>query len=769
MAIDLKIDGYDSFEQIAVGGMAAVYKARKISIDKTVAIKVLFPYLASDESFIDRFQREAKSAAQVQHENIVNILDFGESHGSYFIVMEFYEGFTLADLLKEQGRIPLDVAVTIIHEVCLGLEAAHAQGIIHRDVKPANVIYTDRGTIKIADFGLAKKSDTVTVVTQAGKVLGTPAYMSPEQAAGEAVGPQSDIFSLGVVAFEMLCQKRPFEGNSYSEVIEKIQTHQVPNLAYENPLVQPDFQKIIERMLEKDATRRYADVAAVIADLERAMEAVGISRDRRRLQRYFIDPVSYEQHFNETTISKCLSQGTYFMQKGKTHINEAIQEFKRILYIDPSNERARKHLAKLMADHPDGNVTVELDASKMRGTRSAAKKSQTQSTSRAGARPPAGGKRSSGARRRWAVLVPALLLAVAAGAWWGWQSLLARDDGAPVVLTPPRHEAVEGETLEFDLTVSDPDGDPVTVSSTNLPKGAQLSPAGHFKWVIGYQQAGRHPLDFVASDGHKSGRARTVIDVADKPVKLSFEKPAKRKAAVGDHVVVELQAASEIGNPVGFDIGRAPAGMKVDGDRVTWTPDRNQTGTYEVPIRGSDGVAEATQTLVVEVSPKDGLGGRTGRQQRQTGRVEWVLPKLANIYVDGKLKVREDTYLSIELPVGRHDIRAELLDGMTVFDKTVDVKEDKRITLAPPKVAYGRLSVYFLGAVGEFYVNGKKFEEQPPFTGVVMPAGKYEVSCKMFRDADTRSFEITVVEGKNTVIEYEIGHEPAVSYEKADS
>lgn len=767
MAIDLKIEGYDSFEQIAVGGMAAVYKARKISIDKTVAIKVLFPYLASDESFIDRFQREAKSAAQVQHENIVNILDFGESNGSYFIVMEFYEGFTLADLLKEQSRIPLDVAVTIIHEVCLGLEAAHAQGIIHRDIKPANVIYTDRGTIKIADFGLAKKSDGMTVVTQAGKVLGTPAYMSPEQAAGEAVGPQSDIFSLGVVGFEMLCLKRPFEGNSYSEVIEKIQTHEVPNLAFENPLVQPDFQRIIERMLEKDTAKRYTDVADVIADLEHAMEVVDIRRDRRRLHLYFMDPVSYQQHFNEKTISKCLSQGTYFMQKGKTHISEAIQEFRRILYIDPTNERARKHLAKLMAEHPDGNATVELDATKARATPSPTgrRSKPSRGTVHLSARAPRFRK-----SRGWpGALLPVALIAVAAGAWWGWQAFAGGGNKAPTVSSPPRQTVTEGETLEFDVGMSDPDGDAVEVASGNLPDGAELSPAGHFKWVIGYDQAGSHALDFVASDGRKSGRARTVVQVAEKPVTLSFERPPKRKAVVGDRLSVKLQAASEIGNPVGFAINGGPAGMTVEGDRITWTPDRNQTGTYEVPIHGSDGVVEATQTLVVEVSPGPQPNRRPPAQQERTGRLEWVLPKLANIYVDGKLRVREDTFLSIDLPAGRHTIRAELLDGMTVFEESVDVKGDERITLDPPRIAYGRISVYFLGGVGEFYVNGKKFDAQPPFTGVVMPVGSYKVSCEMFRDADSRSFEIAVVEGQNTIIEYEIGHEPSVSYEAADS
>jgi serine/threonine protein kinase len=224
MAIHVAIVGYDSLEQIGIGGMAAVYKARKISLDKTVAIKVLFPYLASDPSFIDRFQREAKAAASIQHDNVVNVIDFGETEGSCYIVMEHYDGRTLEALIRERRGIPVDVAAQILLEVAYGLEAAHTRDIVHRDIKPGNIIYTRQGGIKIADFGLARKSDSASLITQHGKVAGTPAYMSPEQAAGRPVGPASDIFSLGVVAYELFGQRKPFEGASYSEVIEKIQT-----------------------------------------------------------------------------------------------------------------------------------------------------------------------------------------------------------------------------------------------------------------------------------------------------------------------------------------------------------------------------------------------------------------------------------------------------------------------------------------------------------------------------------------------------------------
>ncbi len=699
MAMEIKIDGYDSFEQIAVGGMAAVYRARKISIDKVVAIKVLFPYLASDTSFIDRFQREAKSAAQVQHENIVNVVDFGGADDCYYIVMEFYEGATLADLLKGDAAIPLDIAVAVLLDVCLGLEAAHAKGIVHRDIKPANIIYTNQGGIKIADFGLAKKSDTMTVVTQPGQVLGTPAYMSPEQAAGDAVGTQSDIFSLGVVAFEMLCRKRPFEGSSYSEVIEKIQTYDVPPLSHDNPLIRPDFETIVGRMLEKNTSKRYQDINEVISDLEEAMETFEIKRDRRRLQKYIEDPAGYARAFNDKMIARCLSQGTYYMQKGNTHLTEAMQEFKRILYLDPSNERARKHLARIMSERGQGDPTVTIEAAGGRGSASVTRR-KTNSKKEKRRRPQPGRSKAS---MFWpwftGAVTVVLLTGLVLGGWWMWNRLENGDDGAPVLSSPSRLTVTEGETIEFSLTVTGAAGDSVLVRGENLPAGADLSPAGDFKWTVGYEQAGEHAIEFFVEDGGQVGTARTLVQVVDKPVELSFEKPAKRSTVVGKPVDIKLQAASQIGQPVFFALEGGPDGMKLDKDRIRWTPSASQAGTHRVGVKGTDGVANATETVVIQVKP---------------------------------------------------------------------MSKPKPKATPPPKPAYGQLSVYFLGGVGEFYLDGKKFEEQPPFTGVVIPVGRYTVSCKMFRGEDSREFHITVKEDENTVVEYEVGGDPSVSYEAAD-
>lgn len=341
----LRIAGYDSFEQIAVGGMAVVFKARKLSVKKTVAIKVLLPHLAADARFITRFQQEAEAAARIQHDNIVNVIDTGKSDGAYFIVMEYYDGLTVEELLSTQPHLPIDVALAIVLNVCYGLEAAHAQNLVHRDIKPANVIFTRQGGIKVADFGLAKAVDKINLVTHAGKVVGTPAYMSPEQTRGEPVGTSSDIFSLGVVAYEMLAAKRPFEGASYSEVVDRIQNLEPQAVASFNPLVDEQFEQIVRRMLSKSVTTRYAHASEIVMDLEEAMDQHGLRRDRRGLSEFFKDPAGYTQSTQAAMLAR-LNAETPRSGNDKNR-SVGIRHYRKILYLDPGDDAARAALGRL--------------------------------------------------------------------------------------------------------------------------------------------------------------------------------------------------------------------------------------------------------------------------------------------------------------------------------------------------------------------------------------------------------------------------------------
>jgi serine/threonine protein kinase len=350
------IQGYDSFEQIALGGMATVYKARKASLDKVVAIKVLYPHLAQDTVYIERFKREAQTAARVQHDNIVNVIDYGESDSSHYIVMEYYDGVTLEDLLEQHPIIPPDVCVAVLLNVCYGLEAAHSANLVHRDIKPANIIFTTNGGIKLADFGLARAIDSLKTVTQHGKVIGTPAYMSPEQTRGDEIATQSDIFSLGVVGYELLCGRRPFDGRNYAEVVSNIQSEPHQPVTELNPLIGEAITGIIDRMLAKGLDQRYRHVAETVIDLEEMIDRVGYRRDRRTLARYITNPTEYLAAFNRDQLER-LRANPPSDDEGR---DATVLYHQRVLQLDPSDQRSKAELARLNAKDP----TSEREAAK---------------------------------------------------------------------------------------------------------------------------------------------------------------------------------------------------------------------------------------------------------------------------------------------------------------------------------------------------------------------------------------------------------------------
>lgn len=579
MAIKVAIEGYDELEQIGVGGMAAVYRARKVSIDKIVAIKLLFPYLATDASYIDRFQREAKAAASIQHENVVNIIDFGESDGAFYIVMEYYDGGTLEQLMKERPGLPPEVAIRILLEVAYGLEAAHAHDIVHRDVKPANIIVTNQGAIKIADFGLARKSDSETLITLEGKVVGTPAYMSPEQAAGRPVGPASDVFSFGVVAYELLSRRKPFEGQSYSDVLEKIQTFEPSRVGIVNPLIPMELETVVKRCLEKSESARYKDAGELVLALEAAMASGQIARDRRQLAVYVKDPARYDAAFAERTINECLTRGADFMQQGRSHLEDAVLEYRRILFLDPGNERALANLDKLRQEkngQGEGPRTLMMDA------------------------------------------VPA-------------------------------------------------------ANATPLPRDAK----GHAHKSRGWMLVVAAAALLIPGYLFYSSRARTV-DRAAQQASLRAVEPVTTPAE----------------NPVHSDSSRLAA-----------NPPKVESGKEKAPATMSAASSDA-----------------------------------------GVAKLTDDS------TENRKPVNTEAVEA-------------GKATTKPREVAMGSLSVYFLGGVGNVWVDGKLFTHQPPFDKVPLAAGKHRISCRMSEDKESHELTISVRPGAETIVEYEVGGAPVVSDE----
>ncbi len=260
---------YELTHLIARGGMAQVYRAMDRQLERPVALKVLFPELSVDRTFVERFRREAQAAANLSHPNIVPVFDWGEDDGSYFIVMEYVEGRPLSAVLRDPRPIPPRQIATIGAGVASALAFAHRHGVIHRDVKPGNVLITPEGDVKVTDFGIARAVNTEESLTQTGAVMGTAAYFSPEQAEGKGVDSRSDIYSLGVVLYEMAVGRPPFTGDSPVAVASK-HVRDMPVLPREaNPTVPPALEAVVMKAMAKNPDDRYASAEELRADLLR--------------------------------------------------------------------------------------------------------------------------------------------------------------------------------------------------------------------------------------------------------------------------------------------------------------------------------------------------------------------------------------------------------------------------------------------------------------------------------------------------------------------
>jgi serine/threonine-protein kinase len=284
-------DRYELVRLAARGGMAEVWVAHDSLLDRTVALKVLFPELSVDPNFVERFRREAQAAANLSHPNIVSVYDWGEAGNTYFIVMEYVEGRALSTLLREEGPLPAERAAAIGVDVAAALGFAHRNGVIHRDVKPGNVLITTDDHVKVTDFGIAMAVGTEDHLTQTGAVMGTATYFSPEQAQGLPVDQRSDVYALGVVLYELVTGRPPFVADGPVAVAYK-HVHEAPVPPSELvPEIPSGFEAIVLQALAKDVRQRYASAEELRADLNRFRQGRPVLADPAPRPATAVDPL----------------------------------------------------------------------------------------------------------------------------------------------------------------------------------------------------------------------------------------------------------------------------------------------------------------------------------------------------------------------------------------------------------------------------------------------------------------------------------------------
>jgi serine/threonine-protein kinase len=276
---------YELEELVDHGGMSSVYRGHDRLLERTVALKVLHAHFGDDAEYVERFRREARAVAQLSHPHIVTVIDRGSSDGHQFIVFEYVDGENLKQLVERTGPMPVDRVLELGIQIADALAFAHAHELVHRDVKPQNILIDSTGDAKVTDFGIARSLDVERGVTQTGTVLGTSNYLSPEQAAGEPVTPATDVYSLGVVLYELLAGEVPFHGDNLVAVAMKHVTEHPPSLLDRRADIPPRVAQAVERALEKDPEQRFASMDAFANELRRCRDELGEPETERTLIR----------------------------------------------------------------------------------------------------------------------------------------------------------------------------------------------------------------------------------------------------------------------------------------------------------------------------------------------------------------------------------------------------------------------------------------------------------------------------------------------------
>ena len=728
--------GYEVKDKIGSGGMSTLYRGVQTALGRTVAIKLLHPGLADDENFIARFEREARAASALGHPNIVAVIDFGSEDDVYYIVMEYVQGMDLRVVLNKIPKLPPEIVLAILEESAYGLEAAHEQGIIHRDIKPGNILLSNSGQVKIADFGLARQSsdiERISALTLPGSVLGTPAYMSPEQAAGKDVDHRTDIYAMGVMAYELFTGEKPFQGSTYSEIRDQIINHDPPRLS-KKAAVTAEIEALVNRMLEKDPDRRFPAVRNLLRAIEDCMENLdatgGLIKHRRKyLQRFAQDPSGFSEELRRASISAHLDRGSYFQQMGLAKIDDAVREFRYVLFLDPDNTKASSALEELQRKADESGVRLASD--------SAPSRARTPDSPRApdATRVYVDASRDISEEKTRVVDAKRTAVARQPVDWAKW--IRPGAIGAGVVALGFilfRLFAGGGEPAPAGAMVieSDPPGAQVSVRGpqdselrdTGLITNCRMEKLGAGEWDVRVSLA-----------GHKPAVRR--IPIADREERLSVKLEALAPAVAALSPAPPIPPAGEsVASATGrIAVASSPPGAKVSvrgpGEKsfralpgvTPFTSDPLPAGAWEVRFdldgyeRGSRRI-EISKETTAEISltlPKD--------EPAKDGFVEIVVVPFADIIVDGKLvqsQAKRAVFPVSAVAGKKHVVELRHPSFGTHRIDRVAVTAGDTTDLGRYDFKWGRVSVFCKPAMpADVFIDGTKAERQTPFAGKV--------------------------------------------------
>ncbi|MCP4446210.1 MAG: protein kinase [Myxococcales bacterium] len=325
---------YQLIEKVGQGGMAVVYRGHDTSLNREVAVKVLHNHLAEHKEARERFGREAHAVAKLRHENILEIYDFsGLDSDETFIVTEFIEGCTLKEFICEHPLLFPETGALIVAQVCGALAHAHGLGVLHRDVKPENIMIRNDGVLKLTDFGIAQMID-LQRMTVTGQLLGSPAYMAPEHVLGGILDFRTDVFALGIVLYQLVTAELPFHGKNPHEILKRVADCEYPDPARKDPRVGKELGNIIRTALQKNPDDRYADISLMQQELETYLEGSGLQNGREELERFFDAPAAYQMALEQRLIAHLAERARRILPKDR---NAALELYNRILNVDEDN------------------------------------------------------------------------------------------------------------------------------------------------------------------------------------------------------------------------------------------------------------------------------------------------------------------------------------------------------------------------------------------------------------------------------------------------